>query len=356
MRDRRAFILGGVGASMAPRLVKGVTVRRIGVMHRRIFILGISAMGMAPPLARAQPSAERRRIAVLSAGSVETSAHFRQAFRDGLAGSGWIDSHNVVIEWRYAGGRYERLPDLVSELLNLAPELIVAANNIVLEALLNRTALPIVMVNVLDPVGRGYVASLARPGGHVTGLTWDADPRMAEKYLELLREVVPRLSIVGGLIDPYPGIEPYRRAFEGAATKAGVRIHNVVLRHPPDFAKAFAEMSLTRVQAVRIYGSPITFSNVAQIARLAAEHRLPTIHVGREYVFAGGLMSYGADQADVYRRAAAYVDRLLRGARPADLPIERPQKFDLVVNLRTARALGLTIPPSLLLRADQLTE
>jgi len=213
------------------------------------------------------------------------------------------------------------------------------------------------MVVALDPVGQGFIASLARPGGNITGLSYDLDPGIAGKKLEFLKEVVPKLSRVGGLIDPgLPGIAIYRKEAEAVAPRLGLTIEHVEVRGPTDFENAFAAMVRQRAQALLVYGSPLIFTHLRQIVDLAAKHRLPDIYALREAVEIGALMCYGPKIRDNYIRAATYVDKVLKGAKPADLPVEQPTRYELLVNLKRAKALGLTIPQSVLFRADKVIE
>jgi putative ABC transport system substrate-binding protein len=213
------------------------------------------------------------------------------------------------------------------------------------------------MVTAIDPVGAGFIASLAQPGGNLTGLAWAPAVEIVGKHIEFLRDVVPHLSRVAVLVDPsFPGIGPYRDAAAMAAKKLHLTYQEIETREVADFSKAYTAIVRGRSQAVFVQGSPLVLRHLRDIVDLAASHRIPTIFVFREAVPLGGLMSYGVSLADLYRRSATYIDKILHGAKPVDLPIEQATKFDLVINLRTAKTLGLTIPPSLLLRADQVIE
>jgi len=274
-----------------------------------------------------------------------------------MAALGWVEGRDVVMETRLAEDRLERLLDLANDLVRAQPDVIVAPINATIEAAKRATStIPIVMVSALDPVRRGYIKSLAKPGGNVTGLTWDVDLRTSAKYVDLLRELLPRLSTVGGLMEPGHGIEAYAVAFEEAAERAGLRHPRFIVHQRGDLPGVFAEMERQRVEAVRIYGSALTAAYIGEIADLARSRRLPTFYTLRGLPDAGGLMSYGANLSDLYKRAAGYVDKILRGAKPADLPVEQPTTFELVINAKTAKALGLTIPPSLRARADEVIE
>ena len=328
-------------------------------MNRRSFLCGLTLGTFCAPLVvEAQQSGKVNRVGVLTGASPSIMARYREVFHEALGVLGWTEGRNITVEWRFAEARYERLPELAGELVRLRPDVIVATNNSAIDAVKRVTSsVPIVMVYSSDPVHRRYIATLARPGANITGLTWDTDPKIAEKYVEFLREVVPGLLNIGGLIDPgLPGVEDYRRVGEAAASRLGLTFPHVVVQKSTDLENAFVEMSRRHVQAVMVYGGSLTFSHLSQIVDLTAKSRLPAIYVLREAVAVGGLMSYGVDQSVLFRRAAAYVDKILKGAKPADLPVEQPTRFELVVNLKTAKALGLTIPQSLLIRADEIIQ
>jgi len=316
------------------------------------------AIVAAPLAADAQPPTKILRIGVLRGGSASAVAQRWAFFLKGLRELGWVEGQNIVIDSRYAEGKYERLPELSAELVRLKVDVIVAAGNVEIRAAKQATTtIPIVMVNALDPVGQGFIASLARPGGNITGLSLDPGPEIAGKRLELLKEAVPKLSRVGGFIDPsLPGIAVYRKAAGAAAPKLGLTLKNVEVREPSDFEKAFAALVQQRAQAIFVGGSLLIFTHLRQIVDLAAKHRLPDMYLWTEAVAMGGLMSYGVSFPDLNRRAASYVDKVLKGAKPADLPVEQPTRFEFLVNLKRANALGLTIPQSILFRADKLIE
>jgi putative ABC transport system substrate-binding protein len=325
-------------------------------MDRRTFI-GVFAGGLivARSVAEAQPAAKVYRVGVLLVATTETVAPLVRALTEGLRDLCYAEGRNIVFERRYADGRLERLPDLAAELVRLRVDVIVTGSNIHLVAVQRATAtIPIVFVAVGDPVGAGFIASLARPGGNITGLTSEASREVQAKNLTLLKEIVPRLSRVGllGQVLSQDG----SAALESAARQLDVALEVVDNRSPDDFEGAFAAMVGKRVGAVIVGGGPLTYMRRQQIADLALKHRLPAIHVLNEFAQAGLLMSYGPNLPEMYRRAASYVDKILRGAIPADLPVEQPTKFELVINLRTAKALGLTIPQSLLLRADEVIQ
>jgi putative ABC transport system substrate-binding protein len=325
-------------------------------MDRRTFI-GAFAGGLviARSVAEAQPAAKVYRIGILLGATAETVAPLVRALTEGLRDLGYVEGRNFVFERRYADGRVERLPDLAAELVRLRVDVIVTGSNVHVAAAQRATAaIPIVMVAAGDPVGAGFIASLARPGGNITGLSADASREIVGKNLALLKEIVPRLSRVGvvGQVQSPGGVA----ALEAAARQLNVALEVVDIRSPDDFESAFAAMVGKRVGAVIVSAGPLTYMRRQQIADLALKHRLPANTTLNEYAHAGLLMSYGPNLPDLYRRAATYVAKILRGAKPADLPVEQPTKFELVINLKTAKALGLTIPQSLLLRADEVIQ
>jgi putative ABC transport system substrate-binding protein len=313
----------------------------------------------APLRVEAQQAAKVPRIGWL-ANNPAASLHPPEAFRQGLRDLGYVEGRNVVIEYRNAEGKPERLPALAAELVALKVDVILAA--IVLAALAAKQAtktIPIVFASVADPVTSGLVTSLARPGGNVTGLSI-LSPELIGKRLELLTQAVPGVSRVAVLWELGGGGEPadkdvLKRA-EVAGQALGVRLHFVEARDG-DFDRAFSDMTRARAGALTMLPSGGMFFNERRrLVDLAAKNRLPAVYPWREAVDAGGLMAYGPRIADLYRRAATYVDKILKGAKPADLPVEQPTKFELVINLKTAKALGLTIPPSLLARADEVIQ
>jgi putative ABC transport system substrate-binding protein len=323
--------------------------------------LGLTLLS-APPAALAQQPAKVYRIGVLSTGGPEQEISLRASLRELLRERGWIEGQNLVVEWRYAEAKYERLPALAAELVRLQPDLIMARGGPGATAAKRATAtIPIVMYGATDPVGIGLVQSLARPGGNVTGLTDDQDPEIMGKRLQLLKEVAPAISKVAVLtrVPPsavVPLISRYEAALEAGAKALGLQVRQWHLEGPDDINKAFTAIRREAFGALDVVYVPVTWINRRQILDLAARHRLPAIYVHRTYALDGGLMSYGEDEREVPRRLAVYVDKILRGAKPADLPIEQPTKFDLVINLKTAKAMGLTIPQSLLVRADEVIQ
>jgi putative ABC transport system substrate-binding protein len=251
----------------------------------------------------------------------------------------------------------DRMPAAVADLVKLNVKAIVTGPNEFIDVVRRSTrTVPIVMVYPTNPIGRGYVASLARPGGNLTGLSWDASPEIAGKYVELLTELQPRPSRIVGIVDPRVGDQPYRVSAEAAAKRQGMSLQYVEVHVPTEVPRAFGTIVSQRAEAIIVFTGPFLWASRHQIADLARLNGLPTVWIYREGPEAGGLMSYGPDLRESWRRAAFYVDKILKGAKPADLPVEQPTKFELVINLKTAKALGLTIPQSLLLRADQVIE
>ena len=325
-------------------------------MDRRTFI-GAFAGGLviARSVAEAQPAAKVYRMGVLLVATAESTEPLLRALTGGLRDLGYVEGRNIVFERRYADGRLERLPDLAAELVRLRVDVMVTGTNPTVAAAKRATAtIPIVMVAAVDPVGAGFIASLARPSGNITGVTIDASAEIYAKNLGLLTEVTPGLSRVGVLrqIESGSGFAE----IEAAARKLNVALYVVDIGSPSDIDGAFAAMVGKRVGAAIVGGGPLFYLRRQQIADLALKHRLPAIQLLNEYAQAGLLMTNGPNLPDLFRRAASYVAKILRGAVPADLPVEQPTKFELVINLRTAKALGLTIPQSLLLRADEVIQ
>jgi putative ABC transport system substrate-binding protein len=311
----------------------------------------------SPVAAEAQQAAKVPRIGLLMSNPAG-NPHLLEAFRQGLRDLGYVEGRNLVIEYRSAEGKFERFPALAAELVALKVDVIVAANSrAVLPAKQATRTIPIVFTVAADPVTSGLVTSLARPGGNVTGLS-GLIPELVGKCLEQLKQTVPGVTQVAVLWQPGAWGERTEKDMlkeaEVAARALGVRLQIVEARGPADFDRAFSDMTRARAGALTVLGSAMFINERRRLVDLAAKNRLPAVYGVREYVDAGGLMSYGADNADVFRRAATYVDKILKGAKPADLPVEQPTKFELVINLKTAKALGLTIPPSVLARADEV--
>ncbi len=323
-------------------------------MDRRTFIAtAILSLPLTRISADAQPAGRIPRIGVLGSSPAPHYDGFTQALRT----LGYVEPQNITIEWRWYGRRPDRLPDLVAELVRLEVDLIVAAAAPATRAAKEATrTIPIVMAAVADPVEAGFVASLARPGGNITGLAW-VDPELRVKLLELLKELAPGTSSVAVLWNTANPVHARAmRQTQGAARARGIDLASLGVRDEKDFESQFAAAARSRVGALITFLDPFTFVHRGQILSLAAKSRLPAIYEDRQFVEAGGLMSYGPSLLDLFRRAAVYVDKILKGAKPADLPVEQPTKFELVINLKTAKALGLTIPQSLLIRADQVIE
>jgi putative ABC transport system substrate-binding protein len=318
-------------------------------------LLAIATAGLP---ADAQQTPRLARIGLLFQATPTATAHLSEAFRQGMRDLGYVEGKSFVLELRYGEGRPERLPELARELVGLKLDAIVAAGADLATAAVKRhtQTIPIVMVNITDPVGTGLVASLARPGGNITGLT-NISSELSGKRLELLREAVPGLSRVAVLWNPdIRGAVLDYKGTESAARALRLEPQSVEVSHAEDFDRAFSTVTSQRAQAVVVLPNPLAFANRPRIASFAHRNRLPSMYPQREYVDAGGLMSYGPSLPDLFRRAAIYVDKILKGTRPGDLPVEQPSKFELVINLKTAKALGLTIPQSLIQRADQVIQ
>ena len=318
--------------------------------------LGGGAVAAWPLAAHAQQAEKLRAIGYLNPGSGPPAPGITALF-DALAELGWIEGKNVVFERRYAENRLERLPELAAELVRLNVDVIVAIGTPgPLAAKRATSTIPIVMAAAGDPLGSGLVASLARPGGNVTGMSLMA-PDLGGKRLELLKELLPRLARVAVLwnaTNPYAAI--VFKEMQAAGPTLGIEVQSLEVRSPDDFDGAFEIARRQHPDALITVEDPLTFSHRKRIADLAIGQQLPSLHGIREFAAAGGLMSYGASLADLYRRAAGYVDKILRGAKPADLPVQQPSKFEFVVNLKTARTLGLRIPDKLVALADEVIE
>jgi putative tryptophan/tyrosine transport system substrate-binding protein len=326
--------------------------------HRRTFVLASLAFLATRRPAVGQPIHRIRRIGHLGGASAAAIAPWLDTLRRALNELGWHEGQNISIESRSVEGRFERLPNAAAELVRLPVDLIIAGTTPAAQAARQATTMiPIVTTVVSDPVGSGLAASLARPGGNVTGLTLLAGPEIVGKYVELLKAAVPALSRLAVLWNPAQTAHPVLiTQAETAARAIGSRLQLVSARSPEDLDAAFATMARQRADALLVLADPLFFQLRAYLASLAEKNRLPAMYGLSEHVEAGGLMAYAASIHDLYRRAALYVDKIFKGAKPADLPIEQPTKFELVINLKTARAIGLTIPPTLLQRADQVIE
>jgi len=327
---------------------------------RLAFSITLLLGGLFSPLAvRAQQAAKVPRIGYL-AGDRAASPHLIEAFRQGLRDLGYVEGSNVLIEYRDAEGKFERLPALAAELVALKIDVIVAGGTpLILAAKQATRTLPIVFAAASDPVTDGLVTSLARPGGNVTGLS-NIAPDLVGKRLELLKQAVPGVNRVAILWQPGGTGErteqDMRKGAEAAARALGMRLQFLEARGPADFDRAFSDMTRERAGALTSLGGSMFFSERRRLVDLAAKNRLPALYQQREFVDAGGLMAYGANLADNFRRAATYVDKILKGTKPGDLPSSSRLKFELVINTKTPKALGLTIPPSLLQRADHVIQ
>ena len=325
-------------------------------MSKKILLSAVATLILASVLpAEAQQPKKVPRIGYLDAVSLSASAGRIEAFRQGLRELGYVEGKSIVIEWRYAEGKPDRLPVLAAELMRLKVDVIVTAGRTATHAAKEATVtIPIVMGQDPDPVGNGFIASLARPGGNITGLSTLA-PELSGKQLELLKETVPRLSRVAVFgTSTTPSNAQALREVEVAVGAFGVQLQYLDVLSPNDIETVFREARKERAGAVLMLPSPVLLAQRTQIVALTVKSRLPAIYARPEFVEDGGLMTYGPRITDSFRRAATYVDKILKGAKPADLPIEQPTKFELVINLKTAKQIGLTIPPNVLSRADKV--
>jgi putative ABC transport system substrate-binding protein len=321
---------------------------------RIVFWLLITVLLAVAPLAQAQQAGKVWRIGFLNPGSSPSTDGRIAAFRLGLRELGYIEGKDIVIERRYAEGRVERLSTMARELVSLKVDVIVAIGTASVEAAKDATQTIPIILSSGDPVGSGHVVSLARPGGNITGLT-NLTPELAGKRLELLKEAVPRLSRVAVVWNPgSPAAGSRMKEAEVAAQSLHLQLHSARVRSPNDLEPAFLAMKKDRVGALITLRGPLIVNQSKHIVDLAAKNRVPAMYDDRSTVEAGGLMSYGANQADLDRRAAYFVDKILKGAKPGELPLEQPTKFELVINLKTAKQIGLTIPPNVLARADKV--
>ncbi len=336
------------------------------MISRRAFITVVAGLFLRPRASNAQSPGKLPKVGLLLLGTPEADTSRRAAaFRERLRELRWTEGQNILLDYRYAPGNLERaypldqLVPLAAELAQQRVDVIVAFGTLPsLAARRATTTIPIIMAAAENPVQNNLVASLGRPGGNVTGLSLDVlDQDLDAKRLELLKEVLPRVSRVAVSFTQSRGYhQDHLNRMEAVAPALGVNIRRVALFAPDELDRTFARLRRDRVGALRILSDPLSDQWRGRIAELAIKHRLPTMFDLRMYVEAGGLMSYGPSLADVHRRAATYVDKILKGAKPADLPVEQPTKFELVINLKTAKALGLTIPQSLLIRADELIQ
>lgn len=328
------------------------------MISRRAFV-GALALGAlsAPVRVEAQRAARQYRIAFLGGESPSTSQQFLAAFREGLRARGYVEGRDVVVEVSWGEGRGDRFPDLVAEILRQKTDIIVVMSTpAALAAKKATAAIPIVFV-AADPSGSGLVSSLSRPGGNVTGVSLSLGVEFTGKWLELLREAVPRASTVAVLWNPgNPSNVAYLKALEVAAPQLRMKLKPEGIRDPSDLDRVFEAMRDDQVQGLVVLTDPLTVRHLGPIVERAAKRRLPAMYGFREFVDAGGLMSYGVSVPEMCRRAAGYVDKILKGAKPGDLPVEQPSAFELVLNLKTAKALGLAMPQSLLQRADYVLQ
>ncbi len=321
-----------------------------------IVILALSAF-VAPLAANAQQAAKVPRVGLLSALTPASAAHPIEAFKQGLRERGYVEGQNVILELRYGEGRLERVSDLAAELVRAKVDVIVTATDQGIQAAKQHTrTIPIIMVSSLDPVGTGFVQSLANPGGNITGLSV-MSPELSGKRLQLLKETVPKISRVAFLWNPdIAGAALDYKEIEAAARLLKLDVFALEVRHVEGLDRALAAITRERANALTLNQNPVTFINRNKMVAFAAKSRLPAMYNTREYVDAGGLMAYGPNLPDLWRRAATYVDKILKGAKPADLPVEQPTRFELVLNMKTAKALGITFPQTILIRADQVVQ
>lgn len=329
-------------------------------MNRRDSLGALLSIGVAigPLGARAQKTAKTpARIGFLSNYSPETGKSFNDCFRKGLRDLDWIEGKNITIEYRWAEGIADRFPVLAADIVNLRPDLIVVQSTPGSQAVQRATrAIPVVMIAVSDPVASGIVASLSRPGGNITGVSNNL-PETTRKFLELLRMVAPNMSRVGVLHNPSnPGKVLEAREVQMAGQRLTIAVEGLEVRSSDDFERAFSRCTQLRCDALITLQDGVTLGNRSRVTGFAEVNRLPAIYQVREFVEAGGLMSYGVDFCDHFRRAATYVDKILKGAQPRDLPVEQPMTFELSINLKAARAIGLKVPQSLLIMANEVIE
>ena len=323
---------------------------------RKLFIhVALSAMLFALCFSvEAQPK-KISRIGFLGGSSASAYSSVLEAFRQSLRDLGYEEGQNIAIDYRYGEGKRDRLPDLAADLVRLKVDVIVVSGALAISALKNATkTIPMVMTTVEDPVAQGFVASLARPGGNITGFT-NLAPELSGKRLELLKETFSKISRVAVLWDPgTPGSVVTFKETQVVAPALGVQLQSLEVRSPNDFEGAFRSATTERAGALIVLQSLLTNAHRQRIVELAVNNRLPSMYTQTEYVEVGGLMSYAPSYTDIYRRAATYVDKILKGTKPADLPVEQPMKFEFVINLKAAKQIGLTIPPNVLARADRV--
>ena len=323
-------------------------------MNRRGFVTAVATILATPFAAEAQPVARAARVGVLLNARWPPVEAFPPALRE----HGWIEGQNLTIDWRSAEGRFERHPGLAADLVRLKPDVVVTGSNRAVIATRQATAtIPIVFVGASDPVGAGFVASLANPAGNTTGLSLDVTPQEAARDIALLRDAVPSVSRVAVIRNPTtPGAMPYWREMQAAAPVLRVTLQSVEVEKADDFDNAFTAIIHGRAQALYVRVDALMYTHRTRLVDFARTRRLPMLATLRDFADAGSLMSQAVHWGDLWRRAATYVDKILKGAKPGNLPVEQPTKFEFVVNLKTAKALGVTVPQSLLLRADHVIE
>jgi putative tryptophan/tyrosine transport system substrate-binding protein len=325
-------------------------------VRRREFITLLGGAAVAWPLAaRAQQTLKATRIGYLA---FRSPLSVDDAFFQGLRDFGWVEGQNIFVERRFAVGNVDRLKDSATELVRLKVDIIVAAASAATQAAKDATSsIPIVFANAGDPVGQGFVQSLPHPGGNITGVAFDASPDITAKQAQLLIEVVPKASRLAVLWNPHSAfLHSYWSVVKSAASALRVNLQSLEVHDSNEFEHAFDSMTREHADGLLVLSDTFTTFYRARLAELAAKHRLPAIYGHDQYTKAGGLMSYGPLLSDAYGRAAAFVDKILKGTKPADLPVEQPTKFELIINLKTAKALGLEIPPTLLARANEVIE
>jgi putative tryptophan/tyrosine transport system substrate-binding protein len=326
-------------------------------MRRREFIRLIGGAAVAWPLAAGAQQPEKiARIGYLDLGPASARANRVEALRAGLRDLGYVEGKNIAIEFRWAE-RVEQLPELATDLVRSKVDVIFAISSTMVEPARKATStIPIVFATHADPVGIGHVVSLARPGGNITGLSMLLTD-LAPKEMEILTEVVPQAKRIAVLSNPTtPSLTPAMKAVDAAGQRLGLQLVKVPVQASEDFEGAFAVMARERVEALMVIASPLFITQRERLASLAREHRLPAMFGAKENVQAGGLISYSADLIDLHRRAASYIDKILKGAKPGELPVEQASKYEMVINQKTAKAIGLTIPPTLIARADEVIE
>jgi putative ABC transport system substrate-binding protein len=329
-------------------------------MNRREFIRLLAATAVTPPLvARAQPPDSVRRIGIFFGGFSETDPESRariEAFTQRLQELDWIEGRNIKFDLRFGGGDNNRQRAYAAELIGMMPDAIVANSAPAVMALVRQTkTIPVVFANVFDPVASGFVASLARPGGNITGFS-NFEPTMAGKWLELLKEIAPGVTRVTAMFERSNPNAEFARIAEQAAPSLHLQYTAAPVSSATDIQNVIHAIVQESNSGLVVIGGTITSANREAIVGLASQHRLPAVYAYRYYVTSGGLLSYGVDSIDIFRRAAGYVDRILKGTKPADLPVQQPTKFELVINMKTAKALGLEVPPTVLARADKVIE